>query len=55
MHKRNMVFCLDIGISFEYNCQQVDKIGLWDKYSALTFLLQRDYKSAVRSTLLTGK
>lgn len=55
MHKRNMVFCLDIGISFEYNCQQVDKIGLWDKYSALTFLLQRDYKSAVKQTQITGK
>lgn len=48
MHKRNIVFYLDIGISFEYNCQQVDKIGLWDKSPALTFLLQRDYKSAVK-------
>ena len=55
MHKRNMVFYLDIGISFEYNCQQVDKIGLWDKSPTLTFLLQRDYKSAVKQTQITGK
>ena len=55
MHKRNIVFYLDIGISFEYNCQQVDKIGLWDKSPTLTFLLQRDYKSAVKQTQITGK